>query len=344
MYPNYGTGFGRQDPRVHRVEIDLKDKENKMGQEDRVEVKNIFDGGGHGGDGGMGGLGTAAVVAALGNRNEGTGNIAALAPLLMGGGGFGGFGGGFGAGLVGGILGGALFGGRRGGLFGGGGDDCGGGGAAAAIANEIVLSKLGSIEGAIPLAALSTENAILTQTISNNAGFASTKDSIQIATGALAVAISGTKDAVQNGLFLVSNQLQEGICSVKTAIATDGALTRSMLQSRWTAEDQTKISTQAAEIIELRNEGRHRDRHSALELQITNTNTAVAAQAQGQQQQQFQALVGTVNSLVPCVNALVMNSQLAHARATNGNVIVGNAGATTTGAQTATASPVNVAA
>src|SRR6267154_3792793 len=113
---------------------------SEHGMSDKVEVKNIFEPGRGGG--------------------MGEGGLASALPLLLAGradhGGFGGMGG-FGAGLVGGVLGGLIF-NRRGGF--GGGDD-GGGGAETRIDSNIfgtaVLTKLGSIEAAIPLASAQTE-------------------------------------------------------------------------------------------------------------------------------------------------------------------------------------------
>lgn len=341
FYPNYGPGAGSYNPRPHRVEIDLKQNgSNAMsGVEDKVEVQNIFKSGG-GEGGGMGGLATAAVVAAMGNRNEGN-SLAGIAPLLLAGrgDGFSGGFGGFGAGLVGGVLGGLLFGGRRGGLFGGG-EDCGGGGVTSTIGTEIILNKLGSIEGAIPLAALQTENAILTQTNALNStlgslalgtqlGFSNVKDSVQANSALNLAASSGVKDAVQTGTAIIL----QAICSSTKEITNQA-------QAFQTANDSRLINAQAAEIIELRNDRDNRGRHASLELQITNTNTAVAAQAQAQQQFQVQRQGDELSHLTRCMSSLLGEFQIA--RATNSNVIVGNTGATTTGAMAA--NPTNVRA
>lgn len=87
-------------------------------------------------------------------------------PHTGGAGGYGmdglGFGGG-GGGLLAGLLFGALIGNRNGGFLGGNGGE----GAASGVVNQIatteVLSKLGDIQGAIPLTASQTQNAILQQ-------------------------------------------------------------------------------------------------------------------------------------------------------------------------------------
>lgn len=344
--------------------------EDKMGSvEDKVGVTNIFERGGSGGGGdGLGGLGAAAMVAALGGRNErgmggdgfgfggGGGLGALLAIALLGGrGGFGGFGGGFGGGPV---IENFQNNGGRGGFpipfpvpfpF----PDRDRGhdhGCCEQLGQQVILSKLGSIEGAIPLAAANTTNDILAQTnalqgalaslaLGSQQGFSNVKDSVQISTGSLAVAIAGTKDAIQNGLFLTNTNLLEGLCSVKQVVVDDGEKTRALLVSRFQLEDQTRIASQAAEIIELRNDRDSRGRHADLELKITNTNTAVAAQQQAQSQFQLQDVLNTVRGLVPCVNALINESQIA--RATNANLIVGSTGVLT-GAQTA--NPTNVRA
>lgn len=328
------------------------------GQHDKVDVHNIFKPGG--GEGGMGGLGTAAVIAAMGNRNErdSSGLAAALPALLMGRhhDGLGGIGGG----LIGGLIGGALFGGRgrRGGLFGGGDDDCGGGGAETRIEdtvfNTAVLSKLGAIEAAIPLASANTENVILQQTIGLNGsigalalgtqqGFANVKDSVQNTTGLILGSISNTKDTVQNvgtvliqGLNTVNQNVSEQSCEIQRAVVFDGDRTRALLNARFQLEDATEINKLNAKVIELSAEGRRSHDAAELRLQITNTNTAVAAQSQAQAQQQQQQQGFLLTELCNTVRGLV---QIAHA--TNSNVIAGNTGAVVTGPQTANPTNVN---
>jgi hypothetical protein len=305
--------------------------ERNMGiNEDKVGVTNIFDHGGRGGgDGGMGGLGAAAMVAALGGRNE----------RGYGGDGFGfGGGGGLGALLAIALLGrdGFGFGGRGG--FDRGGDCCD------QIGQQVILGKLGSIEGAIPAASLSIENSILSQTnalqgsigslaLGLSQGLANVKDSVQANSALNLAATAGVKDAVQTGTSVIL----QAICSATKEITNQA-------QAFQTANDSRLINAQAAEIIELRNDRDNRGRHAALELQITNTNTAVAAQQQAQAQFQLQGVVNAVQSLVPAVNALLVDNQIAVARATNANFNIGNTGAVTNAAQSAAANPVNVRA
>jgi len=288
-----------------------------------------------GGDGGMGGLGTAAAIAAMGNRNEsGNTGIGMLAPLLMGR--HDGLGaGGFGAGLVGGVLGGLLFGGgRRGGLFGGGGDcDNGGGGAETRIESDIfgtaVLSKLGSIEAAIPLASAQTENVILQQTnaitnlasqaqLANQMGFERTGDRVQAVGTVLLAAINNTNQNVLE----TACRTQAAIAASETAI-----LSRIDRQEIDTLRHERDRFERSVEVNALR---------SQVEVNQTVTTTQSQAQAQQQQQLQFQDLNCRLNRLFDIVNIVHQE-----ARATNNNVIAGNTGAVTTGAQTSTPTNVN---
>lgn len=264
---------------------------------DKVNI-NVGDGGGFGG----GGAGMAAVIAALGNRNEGSDNAALiaalgnrnddssnwaplmammgqnnnLAPLLA---------------MMGDrrhdndglgsmwpllLL--LLLGNRRGGgLFGGDGDGCGAG----PVVGANVLDNLSDLRAQIPTVALENQNAIL--------GAIS-----QLALGTQN-GFSNTKDAIQNTLFALTNG-QAGInqnvsaqgCQTREAVQNDGDKTRALLVARFTQEDQTRIAEQNARIVALETRCDNDRRHSEATLQITNTNTAVAAQAQFQQQQQQQ--------------------------------------------------------
>lgn len=291
-------------------------KGHKMseGMSDKVDVHNHFKPGHGGGD--MGGL-------------------ASLAPLLMGQR-HDGFGmGGFGAGLVGGLLGGVLFGGRgRGGLFGGGGDcDNGGGGAETRIESDIfgtaVLSKLGAIEASIPLASAQTENVILQQTnvitnlasqaqLANQMGFERTGDRIQGVGTALAVAISN-----------VNQNVLEQACQTRAAIAASETAILSRI-------DRSEIDTLRHERDRFERSVEVNALRSQVEVNQTVTTTQSQAQAQQQQQLQFQDLNCRFNRLFDLVNIVHQE-----ARATNNNVIAGNTGAVTTGAQTSTPTNVN---
>jgi hypothetical protein len=282
------------------------------------EIKNIFSPG-HSGGGGEGHW--ASILPAL------------MAERNVRGGDFG-FGGGFGSGLIGGILGGLLF-GRRGLL---GGD--GGGNEETRITDDInnvaVLQQLSDIKAAIPLASAQTENVILQQTnqitnlasqaqLANAAGFTNVKDSV-----------TNVGTILLQGLNTVNSNVADQACSIKQVVVNDGEKTRALLTSRFQLEDATRINELNARVIELQSEGRRASGESELRLSINNTATAVSAQAQGQQQQQQQQQGFILSELLNTVRGL---TQIAHA--TNQNVIAGNAGAVTTGAQTA--NPTNVA-
>jgi len=104
------------------------------------------------------------------------------------------------------------------------------------------------------------------------------------------------------------------------------------LSANQIAELNQKLTVAQLDGLELRQRNdRDRERHS---VEITMTNN----QNQLQLQAQAQAQANAVNSLLGCVHQLAAQV----ARATNSNVIVGNTGASTTGAQTA--NPTNVAA
>lgn len=308
-------------------------------------VHNHFKAGGSGdGMGSMAALAPMAAIAALGSRG----------PMHDGYGG-GGLGAGLGAGLVGGLLGGLLFGGRGGGFgpFGGnGGDGVGfvdrGPSPGQAAFDQTILTGITGLTASVPTVALQSQlalqNAISQLALADQQGFTSTTNAVRDVGVAQLAATSLVKDNVQNlGLlsqasFAATNQnILTSAANIERAIVNDGSATRALIQSIEQATLNRIITTQANEITELREEGRHQRNHDELKLQITNTNTAVAAQAQGQQQQQQQQILAGIQSLFPILQGVL---QVAHA--TNGNVIAGNTGAVTTGAQTA--NPVNVAA
>lgn len=304
------------------IETHCKGEYVMDGQHDKVDVQNIFKPGHGGGGDGVGGLGAMAAIAALGGRNEGHRGDGM------------GLGGGFGAGLVGGLLGGVLFGGgRRGGLFGG--EGCEGGGGAETriedtIFNTQVLAKLGTIEAAVPLAAAQVENVVLQQTntitqlasaaqLANQMGFSQTGDRIQNTATALAVAISN-----------VNQNVLEQACQTRAAIAASetAILTRIDRQEIDSLRHERDRFERSVEVNALR---------SQVEVNQTVTTTQAQAQGQFQVQAQFQDIGATLRRF----EAALINIHQ-EARATNNNVIAGNTGAVTTGAQTST--PTNVVA
>jgi hypothetical protein len=288
---------------------------------------NIYVGEGRGSDSGAS---TAAVIAALGSRNQGSDNAALLAalgsrnqadmtPALIaalsghdrhrGDDGFG-FGGG------GGILGllailGLLRG--RGGLGGGDCDD--NGTVERPVFNAAVLSKLGSIEGAIPTAALETQNQIC-ESVSSLAlgtqqGFANVKDSVQ-------------------GLALyLANQLN----AINTNVSDQGCRTRDTVQTTSTAIlsriDGNRIAELEAQIARMHSHDHARDSEIRIS-QTVNTNQQ-QAQVQAQLQSQFDQLFRRLGNIEFEQNQIAKN--------TNANLIIGSTGVAT-GAQSA--NPVNV--
>lgn len=227
-----------------------------------------------GGSGDGGGMQAAALVAALGQRNQGNDNAALIAALgsrnekdwgpimaLMGDrhrrddDGFGGMNGILGIAALGLIFGG----GRRGGLFGGGGDDCGNGGAETRIEDNAgrlaILNAIGNTKDAV------------------TGGFATTAL-------ALSQGFANTKDAVQASTFLLTNQIN----NVNQNVSEQGCQTR-----------ETVLSAQNAIIAELKNnriadlEDKVRTLHGhehvrESEIRISQT---VNQQQQQQQQQRF---------------------------------------------------------
>ena len=232
----------------------------------------------------------------------------------MGHDGFGGMGG-LGAGL-GGLLIGALLSRNGGGLFGGNGNE--GGGGVQELTSINILSKLGDIQGAIPLASAQTENVILNQTNALTLQNAATKDAVQATALAVLQATSGVNTAVLTSAM-----------ATQAAVNNDGDKTRALIQSINDTALNRIITTQANEITELRNENRRSADTAGIRIDMINNQNQLQAQ---QQQQGF-----AINSLC---SGLASVEQLA--RATNTNLIVGNTGVTSTGAQTA--NPVNVRA
>jgi hypothetical protein len=267
--------------------------------------------------------------------------------------------GGAGGALIGGLIGSAL--GNGGGLFGGNNNNSGG---ANAIETQLLSQQLGAIQSSIPTTAMQTTAAVtassndITQSILNQSlgiqtGFQSIMNQtngqslgIQQAISQQSIGIlngfSGIKDAIasQNvgltsALGGINQNILLGTATVASAVASDGDKTRALITSQYEATLNRELAQANAEIIALQTRTASQANHDALNFTVTNNATATQAQAQGQQQAQMQNIFGLLNGIVPALNNL---TQIAHA--TNSNVIVGNSGATTTGAMTA--SPTNV--
>lgn len=285
-------------------------------------------------------------------------NIFASSPMGTGagmmGGGYGGgwgHGDGFGGGgMLGGLLVGALLG--RGGFGGFGGSPvavpecvshhshgCGGGmGFGANLLDTAILSKLGDVQGAIPLAACEVGAQIAEQTGEINLSTAQQTLAIsnQINTTSLAnqIAFSNVKDSVQATAALTNANIAAATAAVnvgtlQTAIAIrdDGDKTRALISSI-DRDNLNRMLSDANNVIAELKFGRESDsRQHGIEIQMINN--------QNQNQLQFQAQAQGIGFLQHCLNDV---GQVA--KATNQNVLVGNTGATATGPQTA--NPTNV--
>jgi hypothetical protein len=206
-------------------------------------------------------------------------------------------------------------------------------------------------EGKVQLAISQSQNALTNIAnqlgVQNMQGQAMINQNIAGATATVIAAESAVKDAVNangaatqlsiSGLSTIAQQLAAGLglqaannlAAIQTAIRDDGDKTRALVTSFNDATLNRIITTQANEIIELKNDRTVRGNG----LEITQTVNQVQAQAQAQQQQQQQFLI-----LSQIGQALSGLTQIAHA--TNQNVIAGNTGAVTTGAQTSSATNV----
>jgi len=241
-----------------------------------------------------------------------------------------GMGGGLGAGLLGGILGGALL-GNNGGLFGNRGvGPAGDTGLTNAMQLNSIQTGVADVKAAVPLAAAQTQNAVMQQSGLLLAG----QTALGVAVSAEIANLKDTANAIGLQNLLATNNVNQNVLisqlQTQAAVAADGDRTRALISSINDATLNRIITTQANEITELKG-----DRGlAATGLNINQTVTQVQAQAQAQQQQQQQ--------LVLLAQIAAGFSSLQNAVATNSNLIVGNTGATTTGAQTA--NPVNVRA
>lgn len=239
---------------------------------DKVNIHVGADGGGRGGD-------MAAVIAALGNRNEGN---ASLGPILAALGGRqrdDGFGGG-GLGMIA-LL--ALL-GRRG--FGDGDGDHARDGMtpAGAALIQSIMQGVNGIAADVPRVALESQ-AEIQQTLGALAlgtqqGLANVKDSVQ-ASGT--VNLVATKD--------VGTQVQTGVLQTVIAVTNDGDKTRALITELNTQNLQRELAVAQSALTEERGR-RHSD---GVEVRVSQTVTQ--AQAQAQQQAQFNNLFGALSNL-----------------------------------------------
>lgn len=199
-----------------------------------------------------------------------------------------GFGGGFGNGIGGfglvGLIG--LLGGRRG--LDGGDDDC--------CKPLITMSKLGDIQNDIRDSQGNVQAAVsgLKDVTQNQTLF------LQNALATLALGsqqgFSDIKDTTQAGFALTNSKIcafeaavAEGLCSVKQRIDDEAEKTRALINDINRETLNRQLSDAKNEIVELRTDGRIRERGRETEINVTQN--VVQAQAQAQQQAQFNALL-----------------------------------------------------
>lgn len=232
---------------------------------------NIHVGGGEGGSGG--GMQAAAMVAALGNRNQGD-NTAALIAALGNrndghrgddGLGFGGGGGVLGLVALLGLLG-------RGRGFGGG-DDCGDGGgdhARTAILQTLIEGQA-DLRAQVPTVALEIQNAcqraISELALGTQQGFSNVKDSVQ-AIGALN--LSATQG--------VAKDVATGTLQTIIGIGNDGDKTRALITNFNNENLQRQLTVAQLEGVE----GRLRSHSDNVEVKVSQQVNQAQAQAQSQ--------------------------------------------------------------
>lgn len=264
---------------------------------DGINTDKVIVNAGGSGDGGGGSM--AAVIAALGNRNQGNDNAALIAalgnrndnqlgplmamlgnnnrdrdgmgemwPLLL-----------------------LLLGRGRGGF--GGGDDCCDDGhrdvsPAHAALLQTMTENLSDLRAQVPTTALQSQNAI------------------QGAIAQLALAdqqgFAGVKDAVQSLALFQSNQLN----NINQNVSDQGCKTRELVQSTSTAVLQRMDDLRIRELEHDRDRAERAIEVNSLrsQVEITNTNTATATQAQGQfqSQLQFQDINNKIDRLCGSIN------------------------------------------
>lgn len=73
-------------------------------------------------------------------------------------------------------------------------------------------------------------------------------------------------------------------CSIKEAVRGDGEATRALISAQFQAQQSEKINALAAEVIELRNEGRMQKQTHDINLNVTNLQNQISNQAQANTQ------------------------------------------------------------
>jgi hypothetical protein len=170
------------------------------------------------------------------------------------------------------------------------------------------MDKLGDIEGAIALSALSTQKAVSDGTASVNdtivqSAIANLKGHADLALG-IANAVSTAKDmnaiqtATLSGLINdVGNQVDRNLFTLTATVKDDGEKTRALITANQIAELNRIAQERQDEIIELKSEARRRDDRHGIEINMINNQN----QNQLQFQQQAQ-LLGSLTHLVADCN------------------------------------------
>lgn len=232
-----------------------------------------------------------------------------------------GIGAGLGMGVVGGILGGLLFGGNRFGNRDGG--DCGRD--SACLNGTDGMAIMGAIGGVKDTVGMTTMN-ITTQL---SEGFATQNINTLQQSIMLGNILSSNQLMTTQAINAVNQNVSDQGCRTREAVAMDGNSTRALIVQLNTDNLNRLLTVADLDRRDERNHARSR------EVEVNVTQSVNQNQIQAQFQQQQQQIVSTLGFLC---NEIAQVKQVA--RATNENVIVGNTGATTTGAQTA--SPTNV--
>jgi hypothetical protein len=213
--------------------------------------------------------------------------------MAMGGGGFdGGFGGG---GLIGGLILGSLL-RNNGNLFGGNGGD----GAGAVLrsppeqvqANMALMQSVGAVDKAVAVGTAAMEASQAAQS-------AAIVGQFNAVTGSLATRIDSTKEAVNAGAMIISQQLNgvqssvdKNAWAITTAISNDGDKTRALITQQYEASLNRQLSEANNALAELRSDARLSERTRGVE--VTTTNNINQMQQQQQQQQQYGQLANLI--------------------------------------------------
>lgn len=280
--------------------IDYEEGKEKYRMEglasDKVNI-NVGDGGGGGGAGGL-----AAVIAALGNRNQGNDNAALIAALgnrnddsgnwigpLMAmannrGPGYG-YGDGFGMGgggiwpII--LL--ALL-GRRGGFGGGDGDCCDNGHGGVNPAQAAILQTLmegqSDLRAQVPTVGLETQNAILSalarDALGTQQGFANTKDAIQTGNAFL-----------DRDIQMVNQNVSAQGCQTREWVSLEAEKTRAKVdkvEDRINAIQENNLQRELAVCQSALSDEKHHSRIREVEVNVSQNVNQQQAQAQAQLQ------------------------------------------------------------